>query len=168
MRGWKGFWRAGGITISGNRPCVALSESPVPAYAPSVGGVAEWSNAPVLKTDAGVTLPWVRIPPPPPPTPRISLLLWPRLPSAGNRRLFRSGTVFCLASVAPVSRHSLLSRGPVSACPNRGGVCPEQGIFCILTVKNRPKRQIRQHQSPNSIVISVAWAPEIHISCYSR
>ena len=33
----------------------------------SVGGVAEWLNAPVLKTDVGESLPWVRIPPPPPP-----------------------------------------------------------------------------------------------------
>ena len=33
-----------------------------------VGGVAEWLNAPVLKTDVGESLPWVRIPPPPPPT----------------------------------------------------------------------------------------------------
>ena len=32
----------------------------------SVGGVAEWLNAPVLKTDVGESLPWVRIPPPPP------------------------------------------------------------------------------------------------------
>ena len=31
-----------------------------------VGGVAEWLNAPVLKTDVGESLPWVRIPPPPP------------------------------------------------------------------------------------------------------
>ena len=30
------------------------------------GGVAEWLNAPVLKTDVGESLPWVRIPPPPP------------------------------------------------------------------------------------------------------
>lgn len=43
-----------------------LSESLPPAYAAPVGGVAEWFNAPVLKTDVGVTLPWVRIPPPPP------------------------------------------------------------------------------------------------------
>jgi hypothetical protein len=28
--------------------------------------VAEWLNAPVLKTDVGESLPWVRIPPPPP------------------------------------------------------------------------------------------------------
>ena len=34
-----------------------------------VGGVAEWLNAPVLKTDVGESLPWVRIPPPPPFTP---------------------------------------------------------------------------------------------------
>ena len=34
----------------------------------SVGGVAEWLNAPVLKTDVGESLPWVRIPPPPPST----------------------------------------------------------------------------------------------------
>ena len=34
-----------------------------------VGGVAEWLNAPVLKTDVGESLPWVRIPPPPPQTP---------------------------------------------------------------------------------------------------
>ena len=33
---------------------------------PSIGGVAEWLNAPVLKTDVGESLPWVRIPPPPP------------------------------------------------------------------------------------------------------
>ena len=32
----------------------------------AVGGVAEWLNAPVLKTDVGESLPWVRIPPPPP------------------------------------------------------------------------------------------------------
>ena len=36
---------------------------------PFVGGVAEWLNAPVLKTDVGESLPWVRIPPPPPQTP---------------------------------------------------------------------------------------------------
>ena len=35
-------------------------------YSPFVGGVAEWLNAPVLKTDVGESLPWVRIPPPPP------------------------------------------------------------------------------------------------------
>ena len=35
----------------------------------SVGGVAEWLNAPVLKTDVGESLPWVRIPPPPPQNP---------------------------------------------------------------------------------------------------
>lgn len=29
------------------------------------GGVAEWSNAPVLKTGVAATSPWVRIPPPP-------------------------------------------------------------------------------------------------------
>ena len=28
--------------------------------------MAEWLNAPVLKTDVGESLPWVRIPPPPP------------------------------------------------------------------------------------------------------
>ena len=27
--------------------------------------MAEWLNAPVLKTDVGESLPWVRIPPPP-------------------------------------------------------------------------------------------------------
>ena len=32
-----------------------------------VGGVAEWSNAPVLKTDEGESPPRVRIPAPPPP-----------------------------------------------------------------------------------------------------
>jgi hypothetical protein len=31
-----------------------------------VGGVAEWSNAPVLKTDEGESPPRVRIPVPPP------------------------------------------------------------------------------------------------------
>ena len=31
-----------------------------------VGGVAEWSNAPVLKTDEGESPPRVRIPAPPP------------------------------------------------------------------------------------------------------
>ena len=33
-----------------------------------VGGVAEWSNAPVLKTDEGESPPRVRIPVPPPHT----------------------------------------------------------------------------------------------------
>src|SRR4051795_2104937 len=39
------------------------------AYAvPVPGGVAEWTNAAVLKTvDPGPPGPWVRIPPPPPP-----------------------------------------------------------------------------------------------------
>ena len=32
----------------------------------AVGGVAEWSNAPVLKTDEGESPPRVRIPVPPP------------------------------------------------------------------------------------------------------
>ena len=32
----------------------------------TVGGVAEWFNAPVLKTDVRGSVPWVRIPPPPP------------------------------------------------------------------------------------------------------
>ena len=34
-------------------------------YILSPGGVAEWSNAPVLKTGDGATRPRVRIPPPP-------------------------------------------------------------------------------------------------------
>src|SRR6056297_2819560 len=33
---------------------------------PGAGGVAEWSNAPVLKTGVRESVPWVRIPPPPP------------------------------------------------------------------------------------------------------
>ena len=32
----------------------------------SYGGVAEWLNAPVLKTGMGESPSWVRIPPPPP------------------------------------------------------------------------------------------------------
>ena len=35
-------------------------------YGAVVGGVAEWSNAPVLKTGVRESVPWVRIPPPPP------------------------------------------------------------------------------------------------------
>ena len=46
---------------------LALLESIFCSYAEFVGGVAEWLNAPVLKTDVGESLPWVRIPPPPPP-----------------------------------------------------------------------------------------------------
>lgn len=34
------------------------------------GGLAEWSNAPVLKTDVRESVPRVRIPEPPPPYPR--------------------------------------------------------------------------------------------------
>ena len=45
---------------------LALLESIFCSYAEFVGGVAEWLNAPVLKTDVGESLPWVRIPPPPP------------------------------------------------------------------------------------------------------
>ena len=45
---------------------LALLESIFYSYAGFVGGVAEWLNAPVLKTDVGESLPWVRIPPPPP------------------------------------------------------------------------------------------------------
>jgi transposase len=40
--------------------------------------VAERLNAPVLKTDVGESLPWVRIPPPPPPT-RVSSHALPRV-----------------------------------------------------------------------------------------
>ena len=43
-----------------------LIRSQKPNTQTSVGGVAEWLNAPVLKTDVGESLPWVRIPPPPP------------------------------------------------------------------------------------------------------
>lgn len=45
---------------------VLFQNQSAPRMALLVGGVAEWSIAPVLKTDAGGTLPWVRIPPPPP------------------------------------------------------------------------------------------------------
>ena len=61
---------------------LALLESIFCSYAGFVGGVAEWLNAPVLKTDVGESLPWVRIPPPPPepnspPTRRLnSLFIW--------------------------------------------------------------------------------------------
>ena len=44
-----------------------LSESDGAGYEPAAGGVAEWSNAPVLKTGVRESVPWVRIPPPPPP-----------------------------------------------------------------------------------------------------
>ena len=61
---------------------LALLESIFCSYAGFVGGVAEWLNAPVLKTDVGESLPWVRIPPPPPspnlpPARRLnSLFIW--------------------------------------------------------------------------------------------
>ena len=45
---------------------LALAESILRHYAALVGGVAEWSNAPVLKTDEGESPPRVRIPVPPP------------------------------------------------------------------------------------------------------
>ena len=47
---------------------LALAESILRHYAALVGGVAEWSNAPVLKTDEGESPPRVRIPVPPPVT----------------------------------------------------------------------------------------------------
>ena len=40
-----------------------------------VGGVAEWSNAPVLKTDVRESVPRVRIPVPPP-NPNASKHYW--------------------------------------------------------------------------------------------
>ena len=54
---------------------LALLESIFCSYAGFVGGVAEWLNAPVLKTDVGESLPWVRIPPPPPYTPNSYIYL---------------------------------------------------------------------------------------------
>ena len=45
---------------------LALAESILRHYAALVGGVAEWSNAPVLKTDVRESVPRVRIPVPPP------------------------------------------------------------------------------------------------------
>src|SRR3954465_114889 len=39
--------------------------APLRPYILTSGGVAEWSNAPVLKTGDGATRPRVRIPPPP-------------------------------------------------------------------------------------------------------
>ena len=59
---------------------LALLESIFYSYADCVGGVAEWLNAPVLKTDVGESLPWVRIPPPPPLNPIIHWVL-ARLPN---------------------------------------------------------------------------------------
>ena len=49
---------------------LALLESIFCSYAGFVGGVAEWLNAPVLKTDVGESLPWVRIPSSPPLSPK--------------------------------------------------------------------------------------------------
>lgn len=46
------------------------------------GGVAEWSNAPVLKTGVRESVPWVRIPPPPP------LIFLKSLSRSGCRRIF--------------------------------------------------------------------------------
>ena len=51
------------------------------------GGVAEWSNAAVLKTAEVARLPWVRIPPPPP----IHVRLRVRPTSAGHRVLVDEG-----------------------------------------------------------------------------
>ena len=45
-----------------------------------IGGVAEWSIAPVLKTGGPLRVPWVRIPPPPP------CLQCFRQPNAGTDR----------------------------------------------------------------------------------
>ena len=59
---------------------LALLESIFCSYAGFVGGVAEWLNAPVLKTDVGESLPWVRIPPPPPLNPIIHWVM-ARLPN---------------------------------------------------------------------------------------
>lgn len=113
----------------------SLSESPAAAYAAPVGGVAEWSIAPVLKTDAGGTLPWVRIPPPPPPTPTIGLPWLGALLTAGNGGTFLSATGSCPACPAPVRGSSSPSRGPVSGCPEGGGVWTEQGVLCDLQDK---------------------------------
>lgn len=41
-------------------------EGPLLCGCSSLGGVAEWFKAVVLKTTEGSRLPWVRIPPPPP------------------------------------------------------------------------------------------------------
>ena len=57
---------AGFGRLSAIRKKSPLSESDFSLYLQHVGGVAEWLNAPVLKTDVGESLPWVRIPPPPP------------------------------------------------------------------------------------------------------
>ena len=54
---------------------LALDESILHHYAAVVGGVAEWSNAPVLKTDEGESPPRVRIPVPPPHIPIKWLIL---------------------------------------------------------------------------------------------
>ena len=37
-----------------------------PSLGANIGEVAEWFNAPVLKTGVGESLPWVQIPPSPP------------------------------------------------------------------------------------------------------
>ncbi len=43
-----------------------LPDARVAVSGPRCGGLAEWSNAPVLKTGEGVSPPRVRIPEPPP------------------------------------------------------------------------------------------------------
>ena len=67
---------------------LALLESIFCSYAGIVGGVAEWLNAPVLKTDVGESLPWVRIPPPPPDLPSKSLICMKILRRVGFDPLF--------------------------------------------------------------------------------
>ena len=66
---------------------LALLESIFCSYAGFVGGVAEWLNAPVLKTDVGESLPWVRIPPPPP-SPKSNIKLFKYISVAGCHLFF--------------------------------------------------------------------------------
>ena len=59
-----------------------------------MGGVAEWLNAPVLKTGMGESPSWVRIPPPPPLTNYLIvnntsiLMIYSTLPTYPQKKVF--------------------------------------------------------------------------------
>ena len=55
-----------GAFMSHNSTVGTASSLVLVATLSCAGGVAEWTNAPVLKTGEGASPPWVRIPPPPP------------------------------------------------------------------------------------------------------
>ena len=98
-----------------------------PLCLPRAGGVAEWSNATVLKTVEGESLPWVRIPPPPPPTRDTYLCLACGGASRGIRRVIRAISIYSPTETGDMAGAPASFARAISARPPEGSLWHYQG-----------------------------------------